>query len=381
MKKSRILLLLCIGIACHVMVKVMNSAWRTASTSRMDWIENLTASSTKTILIWNGQSRFELEVLGEGSDAFSRRLCRFSDCYITNNKSYSAMEDFDAVIFNIPQLSIHKFPSNQRRRPEQRYIFFTQESAAYVAEDVHQFNHLFNWTMTYATNSDIPYIYGQVSRIPASSTSSPVNDAAGKTKLVAWFTSHCFTQSRREKYVGILRKHVDVDIYGGCYTLKCSMNYSSQTSQSHCYDMLERDYKFYLAFENSFCDDYVTEKFFDLLQRRIVPVVMGAANYSALAPPHSFIDALQYSPRQLAAYLKVLASDDRLYNEYFWWKPYYKVEGRYPFMESRALCHLCQKLHLDRNVSVYDDLRPLWSKDIRCRNPNFKGVHLLWGFI
>ncbi len=30
-----------------------------------------------------------------------------------------------------------------------------------------------------------------------------------------------------------------------------------------CFDLLEKDYKFYLAFENSNCLDYITEKFWN----------------------------------------------------------------------------------------------------------------------
>ena len=37
---------------------------------------------------------------------------------------------------------------------------------------------------------------------------------------------------------------------------------------------------FYLAFENSKCDDYVTEKFFATAKMDIVPIVMGGSNYS-----------------------------------------------------------------------------------------------------
>ena len=75
---------------------------------------------------------------------------------------------------------------------------------------------------------------------------------------------------------------------------------------------------FYLAFENSICNDYVTEKFFRGLQVTIgnldnigpkqncqapvVPIVLGGANYSALAPNHSFIhvdDFNRYTVHQL----------------------------------------------------------------------------------
>lgn len=348
--------------------------------------------STKTILIWNPYSRFELEVFGEGHDTFvANHHCAINDCFITKNRSWAPLQDFDAVIFNMPPLSLYKFPTDERRRPAQRYIFFSQEPPTYIGEEVDKFNHLFNWTMSYAAHSDIRYHYGEITSLPSAPTSHTAlkanikatrygqNFAAGKTKLVAWFVSHCYTQSRREKYVTILRQYIPVDIYGGCYTLRCSMNESSFLSTNSCYKMLDSTYKFYLAFENSFCQDYVTEKFFDILNRRIIPIVMGSANYSAFAPPHSYINAVEYSPRELAGYLKLLASNDRLYNEYFWWKPHFKVESRYPMLASNALCSLCEKLHHNKTVSVYHDLAAGWSQKSQCTSPHFKGIRMFWG--
>ncbi|XP_057370919.1 alpha-(1,3)-fucosyltransferase C-like [Daphnia carinata] len=291
----------------------------------------------------------------------------------------------------MPPLSLYKFPVDGYRRPDQRYIFFSQEPPPYIGEEVTKFNHIFNWTMSYAAHSDIRYHYGEVIPLPSAptthssrtayikSTRHGENFAEGKTKMVAWFVSHCYTQSRREKYVSILRQYIPVDIYGGCYSHHCPMNESAFLSTDPCYDMLDSNYKFYLAFENSFCVDYVTEKFFDILQRRIIPVVMGGANYSAIAPPHSYIDALLYSPRQLADYLKLLASNDKLYNEYFWWKPHFKVVRRYPRLASNALCSLCEKLHLNKTQSVYHDLATGWSHKTQCKSPRFKGVRIFFG--
>ncbi len=40
-----------------------------------------------------------------------------------------------------------------------------------------------------------------------------------------------------------------------------------------CQRMLTRKYKFYLALENSICDEYVTEKFARAIESYTVPVV------------------------------------------------------------------------------------------------------------
>jgi len=73
--------------------------------------------------------------------------------------------------------------------------------------------------------------------------------------------------------------------------------------------MLDTDYFFYLAFENSLCDDYVTEKLFDALERTVIPVVFGGADYSRILPPHSYVDANRFmSVEGLAQYMKLVVA-------------------------------------------------------------------------
>lgn len=88
--------------------------------------------------------------------------------------------------------------------------------------------------------------------------------------------------------------------------------------------MLERDYKFYLAFENSNCRDYITEKFFETgLGHSILPIVMGAprGDYKKYAPDRSYLHVEDFkSPKELAEYLHILDKNDDLYNTYFGYK-------------------------------------------------------------
>ena len=71
--------------------------------------------------------------------------------------------------------------------------------------------------------------------------------------------------------------------------------------------------------------DYVTEKFFNILAYNVIPVVFNGANMSAIAPPHSYINAEDFSSvEQLAEYLLNVGRNDTLFASYFWWRDYYK---------------------------------------------------------
>ena len=70
--------------------------------------------------------------------------------------------------------------------------------------------------------------------------------------------------------------------------------------------MIERDYKFYLAFENSLCRDYVTEKFYNPLLFSTVPIVYGEADYEAIgAPTNSYIDVKHFSSGIAFVFFKI----------------------------------------------------------------------------
>ena len=98
-----------------------------------------------------------------------------------------------------------------------------------------------------------------------------------------------------------------VDIYG-----KCGAHHCSRKAEGECYRNMERHYKFYLSFENSICDDYVTEKFFNILNYDVIPVTFGGANLTALgAPPRSHVDAISFgSVKKAVRHLRALARHD-----------------------------------------------------------------------
>ena len=136
-------------------------------------------------------------------------------------------------------------------------------------------------------------------------------------------------------------------------------------SNSKCHEYIEKNYMFYLSIENSICEDYVTEKFWKFLNGNLVPVVLGGANYDKIAPPHSFINAMDFSsPNDLAEYLKYLISNSTAYNEYFKWVNYFNVyeEG------NRVMCQICEKLNENPSkTKVYQHIKHWWRDEANCK--------------
>lgn len=85
--------------------------------------------------------------------------------------------------------------------------------------------------------------------------SSQAFEGGKTTKQVAWLVSNCKTPSRREEYVEELIRvgNLSVDIYGDCASLWGSDKSCLPTQSKACYEMIEREYRFYLSFENAFC--------------------------------------------------------------------------------------------------------------------------------
>ncbi|KAK8732032.1 hypothetical protein OTU49_007147 [Cherax quadricarinatus] len=319
----------------------------------------------KKILFWNDAYSGMHYGFGFGREPFLRAGCRVNTCMTTSNRSRFPIKEIDALMWH--------FRSNDRslpntRSPHTRYVFWMMESASYLYGNLQIYKNVFNWTFTYRLDSDFPNPYGQVFRRQKPLPVQQRNYAANKTKLVAWFVSNCMTQSGRETLAKNLRKFIEVDQYGACGLLRCDRQH-----EEVCLEMLNKKYKFYLAFENSLCRDYVTEKFFNKLSLDVVPVVYGGANYSQHAPPHSYIDALSFpTAKALADYLIYLNKNDTAYNEYFRWKRFHQLIHGWATV-SRPFCDLCERLHTDTSTSVYD-LQRWFADESRCRTFESKDI-------
>ncbi|KAK7065534.1 hypothetical protein SK128_001016 [Halocaridina rubra] len=334
----------------------------------------------KRIILWNDF----LASYPEGwNQVFKRQLqgdCP-ENCDVTRSKSN--WQNADVIIFKQPldAQSSKRIKLPPTKLKNQTWLIFSAEAPTHKTWNLPmEWLGIFDWTFTYHTKSDVVMPYGTITPIQAKTNAKSDRDYWAEKrdngKFAAWMISHCPTSSGREEYVRELRKYENVDIYGECGDLHCGNRKTlkvvrEQKVPDNCYELMAT-YKFYFAFENSICEDYITEKFFKTLQMDTIPVVFGGGNYSAIAPPHSFINGTAFEkPKDLATYLRTVANNQSLYNSFFDWKGKYRVEVGFPF--NPMICDLCHQLHNRPPATAngsYASLKNAVSKDGNGRYKN-----------
>lgn len=248
------------------------------------------------ILQWTESKREPFVYWKPGRKYFKAMNCEFQNCYITDNVNYfDDVTDYDVILFNA--IDIYNVDLPYLRSDNQIYVFITTDSAANYPMS-NTLNWIFNYTATYKLGSDIPYPYitvrNKLGEVIApkkevhwidvakmNSTSQSIIDRLQNKKIAAaWFVTNCDASSERLTYASNLREaltsyDLEIDIYGGCGYLWCD-----RTNPDDCMSKVERDYYFYLSLENSYSEDYVTEKLLTALNHYAVPVVLAAGNYT-----------------------------------------------------------------------------------------------------
>lgn len=291
--------------------------------------------------------------------------CAVDLCELTYNKS--RLGESDAVIFHgrdLPYPEDLILLREKVNRTEQHWIWFMLESPMNLMYEPDTYDGIFNWSITYNYDSDgvVPY-YTMRSLRPGEARPRKGTDfTRGKDKMVLYFNSNCL--SLRMSFVEELKKYVEMDVFGDCKTYFNPELPDCPRNSTRC-RRLQRRYKFYLAFENSYCEDYVTEKLYHHgYERRLIPIVMGGANYSKsrIAFHKSVINVQHFeSVELLAEYINYLDRNDTAYNEYFNWTYEYTVEGREP------MCVACKALW-EKNPEERKllELSTFWDRQTKC---------------
>ncbi|XP_059147861.1 alpha-(1,3)-fucosyltransferase fut-1-like isoform X2 [Physella acuta] len=333
----------------------------------------------KKIILW-WQTKRKQPLL---SGLHKMRGCPDLPCVITTDRNYT--EDSSVMIVNVQFVDKEKPP---KRRPDQVLVFYQVESS-----NIHTFwhhgdiiskdqswNSAFNWTMSFRTDSDVPVSYGLVRKRLTEIVKDYKAILGNKTGIVAWMSSNCKADSRRDLYVKELQKYVAVDVFG-----TCGGKYCPRSRDTKCLEDITTKYKFYLGFESSLCRDYVTEKLFRFLNTDMIVIARGGEGYAQVLPSEIYLNTNNFkSPKELAERIMYLNSHDEEYINMLKEKDKYFVlfedypliyKQRLDYLEYRyeavSICQLCQRVwNIDKYAKTIPDMKA-WFRDKKyeCQKP------------
>ncbi|CAJ0588730.1 unnamed protein product [Cylicocyclus nassatus] len=336
--------------------------------------ENIEVKKTPLIVVWTKYWNEDMLKMLMPATENCAYQCKLIDRTELNNQTASA------YLFHGPNIVLTDLPAQgpnhlniliARESPLQlkKINSLQQASRSYYNNPLQSLfakeelpRNYFNITITYKRSSRYFFPYGQLVPIsPGDSrdsifTKEEVRIALKKKKNGVLFYN-CNTSSET-LYLENIRKLGATEIIEED---KCERRISAGISAGSALckpDCSSNDlvatHRFYIAFEDDICDDFISEKFYDQFSQLLVPIVRKRRIYrDAGVPRHSFIAVDDFDNfEDLREYLELLRRNDTEYLRYFEWTNDFRKPNTY---RTDVLCKLCEDIH-NKRASMVDDI-------------------------
>ncbi|KAJ2939121.1 hypothetical protein O0L34_g8434 [Tuta absoluta] len=335
---------------------------------------------------WNWQKNRHIYNYGSSNNT-SQILedCSVKNCEFTGDDDQ--IDSADAVIIHMQKKSI---PIVEKRDTKQRWIFLSDESPINTFSlgkestlswtDMYN---VFNWTMTYRSDSDIPVPYGRTVPLQHPVVINQLHPIDILHKLVPYWkdkaldsramvlTSNCM--KARMRFIKELQKFIQVDVFGRCSDKLENKKTCPGHFTTDC--MLPASYLFYIVIENSKCSQYITEKVFQhAFSKGAIPVIMGPSlkDCENLLPPNSYLHVENYeNVQKLSEAMKEISRSDKKILSLHAWRRHFGIVNEHGYFKTKSfhLCRVCEALNYnDRKVKLYkkNNFDTFFNKEALC---------------
>ncbi|XP_018579389.1 alpha-(1,3)-fucosyltransferase 10 isoform X2 [Anoplophora glabripennis] len=300
----------------------------------------------------------------------SERACK---CLVTSNRTRS--RELAAYLFYGSHIENDDFPLP--RNYTIPWAIFHEESPKNYAPFLYlETQNIFNLTSTFSRYSDFPVTLQYLEDLALIKDTK--NKYLDEIAPVLYIQSDCDTPVSRDYLVRELAKFVQIDSYGKCLTNK---SFPKELDEVYSLDLYNEKllrfiskYKFIIAFENSVCDDYITEKLWRPLIVGSVPIYLGSPTIEDWLPNNnSAILIKNYnSLEEVANLIKKINANDTLYERFLQHKLKSKVSNN--LLQKNILkdhpilafeCFVCERTHQsytynkrNNDLNIYDCPKP-----------------------
>jgi len=166
---------------------------------------------------------------------------------------------------------------------------------------------------------------------------------------IAMFVSDCNSgfSKWRSDYLRQLMKYIPIDSYGRCFhNTEMKVTRRERDRFKLKLDLIkDKGYKFLISFENSIAPEYVTEKIWHAYMTQTIPIYYGAPEIYDQAPgANTLIDAAKFAgPKELAEYIKLVDTNNSLYQSYFKFDISHITAFQEKHCISNVACEICKK--------------------------------------